>query len=144
MTRHCWDLNPNFWMTTEPGSPRNSVLPWAHIQCPFDPGRGTVTSHLPGPRNALQSPQRAPSGTSPPPVAAVHVPAPRRPRCPLCHRKPGQPSGPTPVMQSEIPPQISTLLMRGRVVWRVRCHHSALGGLDPFLILPEGSAPFLA
>lgn len=104
MTRHCWDLNPNFWMTTEPGSPRNSVLPWAHIQCPFDPGRGTVTSHLPGPRNALQSPQRAPSGTSPPPVAAVHVPAPRRPRCPLRHREPGQPSGPTPVMQSEIPP----------------------------------------
>lgn len=76
-----WHLNPNFRVTEVPRS-SDSVLPWAR-----GPSRARpCVPHSPGPRSALQSPRRAPSGTSPPPAAAVHAPAPPPPRCPLQHR----------------------------------------------------------
>lgn len=98
MPGHCWDLNPNFWVTKVPRSPRNSVLPWTQIQCPIGPqGLAPVMPHLPGPHSVLQSLQRVPSGTSPQPASAVHAPAPPLPHCPLQHRELGEPGGPAPL-----------------------------------------------
>lgn len=79
--RCCWHLNPNFWVTNVPRS-SNSVLP----RTLWPPRAGPCAPHSPGPRSVLQSPRRAPSGTSPPPAAAAHAPAPPPPHCPLQHR----------------------------------------------------------
>lgn len=89
---HCWGLNANFWVTKVPRSPRNSALPWTQIQHLLGPqGLTPIMAHSPGPRSVPQSPRRVPSGTSPPPVAAVHAPVPRLPHCPLRYRELGQP-----------------------------------------------------
>lgn len=152
---HCWHLNPNFWVTKVSQSPRDSVLPWTQIQGLFNPrGLTPAMPHLPGPHSALRSPQREPSGTSPLPAAAAHAPAPRLPRCPLQHRKPGQPVGPAPQMWRVGQPLLGSSVWgcgpgspsadeQGAVAWRVWCHRLAPGGLDLVPMLPEDPAPFL-
>lgn len=151
----CWHLNPNFRVTKVLQPPRDSVLPWTQTRGLLNPrGLTPATPHLPGPRSALRSPRRAPSGTSPLPAAAAHAPAPRLPRCPLQHRKPGEPGGPAPPSwRGGQPPPGSSVRgcgpgspsadEQGAVAWRAWCHRLAPGGLDLVPMLPEDPAPFL-